>query len=33
MELIILSLMVFSLLTIFTVDTVQKRRRFLNEGK
>lgn len=33
MELITLSLMVFSLLAIFTVDTVQKRRRFLNEGK
>ena len=30
MELIILSLMVFGLFTIFTVDTVQKRRRFLN---
>ncbi len=30
MELIVLSLMVFSLLTVFAVDTAQKRRKFLN---
>jgi hypothetical protein len=33
METIILSFMVMSLFTVFTVDTVQKRRRFLEEGK
>lgn len=33
MELIVLTLLVFSLLTVFTVDVVQKRRRFLQENQ
>lgn len=32
MELIALSLMVLSLFMIFTVDTIQKRRKYLNTG-
>lgn len=33
METILLSIMIASLFTVFTVDTRQKRRRFLSEGK
>ena len=33
MELIILSLMVFGLFTIFTVDAIQKRRTFLMDSE
>lgn len=33
METIFLSFMFFSLLVVFTIDTIQKRRRFLKEGK
>jgi hypothetical protein len=32
MEIIVLSLMTLSLLMIFAVDTIQKRRRYLNKG-
>ncbi len=32
MELIFLALMVVSLITVFTIDTRQKRRKFLNES-
>jgi len=31
MELVILSLMILSLLAVFTVDAIQKRRKFLQE--
>jgi hypothetical protein len=33
METITLTFLVISLLSVFTVDTLQKRRRYLNEGK
>jgi hypothetical protein len=33
METIILSIMVAGLLTVFTVDVRQKRRKFLSKGK
>ena len=33
METIALTFMVISLLSVFTVDTLQKRRKFLREGK
>lgn len=33
METIILSIMITGLFTVFTVDTRQKRRKFLSEGK
>lgn len=33
MQTTILTIMVIGLLAVFTVDTLQKRRRFLNEGK
>ncbi len=33
METIILIFMILSLLAIFTVDTIQKRHTYLNEGK
>ena len=33
MELIVLTLMVLSLFMVFTVDVVQKRRRFLQESQ
>jgi len=33
METIILSFMITGLFTVFAVDTLQKRRRFLREGK
>ena len=33
METITLTFMVISLLSVFTVDTLQKRRRFIDEGK
>jgi hypothetical protein len=33
MEIIFLTAMIVSLLTVFTVDTLQKRQRFLNKGK
>ena len=32
MEFVILSLMIISLLMVFTVDTVQKRRRYIGEN-
>lgn len=32
MELLFLALMVVSLITVFTIDTRQKRRKFLNES-
>jgi len=32
MELIILALMIFSLILIFSIDTIQKRRKFMGEG-
>jgi len=33
METITFTFMVISLLSVFTVDTLQKRRRFIDEGK
>ncbi len=33
MDSILLTLMIFSLLAVFIVDTVQKRRKFLSKGK
>ncbi len=33
MEMILLAIIVPGLLTVFTVDTHQKRRKYLNEGK
>lgn len=33
METIILSIMIAGLFTVFTLDTRQKRRKFLREGK
>lgn len=33
METITLVILIISLLAIFTADTLQKRRRFINEGK
>jgi hypothetical protein len=33
MEIILLSGMILALLAIFTVDTLQKRRKYLDEGK
>lgn len=33
METIALSLMIFGLVTVLAVDTRQKRRKYLNEGK
>ncbi len=33
METIVLMFMILSLLAIFTVDTIQKRRTYLNEAK
>lgn len=33
METIILSIMIAGLFTVFALDTRQKRRRFLSEGK
>jgi hypothetical protein len=33
METIFLGLMIVILILVFTIDTIQKRRDFLNEGK
>ena len=33
METVLLGLMILSLLAIFTVDSLQKRRKYLDEGK
>jgi hypothetical protein len=33
MTTIILTLMIFGLFVVFTVDTLQKRRKYLNKGK
>jgi hypothetical protein len=33
MEMVILGIMIFSLITVIAIDTTQKRRKFLVEGK
>ncbi len=33
MEILTLGFMMLSLLAVFTADTIQKRREYLNEGK
>ena len=33
MEIIVLSIMIFGLITVFTIDARQKRHKYLNEGK